>query len=561
MTGNTDQETTRSQTSPVEFWGGAVLLAAIAIVAQLPFYNRSVVPMDEGHLLAAVDALISGKALYAEVHTGIFPGIYLIATALLELFGRDAVVLRWAAVAVNLTSILALYCIAQRMVARHWAWLPPLLYLALTAVGFPVLSMFNYSTLAISFGLMALLLMLRYLEAGRTGDGIGMGLLVAAAALTKQNFGALVFLALLVGLLAGRRDSALANRSAVAGLLPIAAAGLTLTALVALYLVQQGALLAFFDATILSLAGSQLENFNNPIPPIFGTHPVGDGRFTFLYSPPSIFNALVNGVPFAGMELTPTLRAGSIRASYGIPIVALIAAPILLFFTRHWAQGPARTAARSSVLFAVIFAPGIFPSAIWSHLAFVTIPILLLFAFLGDRFEEALRRSAGRWAALAWRALAGGLTGVALIIAVSSAAALTDFYPFPLALEGASLRVSQRDHDLMHRSVAFIQDCAEPGEPILVLPDIPILYFLANRPNPSPFDLAIPGNVDGNLMIRRAEAAGVRCAILNPRMYPEFPPFEALFPELARYLQSHFQPVREIRGGRTRWIALARRTP
>jgi hypothetical protein len=150
---------------------------------------------------------------------------------------------------------------------------------------------------------------------------------------------------------------------------------------------------------------------------------------------------------------------------------------------------------------------------------------------------------------------------VALIIAVSSAAALTDFYPLPLALEGASLRVSQRDHDLMHRSVAFIQDCAEPGEPILVLPDIPILYFLANRPNPSPFDLAIPGNVDGNLMIRRAEAAGVRCAILNPRMYPEFPPFEALFPELARYLQSHFQPVREIRGGRTRWIALARRTP
>ena len=561
MMGNTDQETTRSQTSPVKFWGGAGLLAAIAIVAQLPFYNRSLVPMDEGHLLAAVDALISGKALYADIHTGIFPGIYLIATALLELFGRDAVVLRWAAVAVNLTSILALYCIAQRMVALHWAWLPPLLYLALTAVGFPVLSMFNYSTLAISFGLMALLLMLRYLETGRTRDGIGMGLLVAAAALTKQNFGVLVFLALLGGLLAGRRDSALANRSAVAGLLPIAAAGLTLTALVVLYLVQQGALLAFFDATILSLAGSQLENFNNPIPPIFGAHPVGDGRFTFLYSPPSIFNALINGVPFAGMELTPALRAGSIRASYGIPIVALIAAPILLFFTRHWAQGPARTAARSSVLFAVVFAPGIFPSAIWSHLAFVTIPILLLFAFLGDRFEEALRLSAGRTAALAWRALAGGLTGVALIIAVSSAAALTNFYPIPLDLEGASLRVSQRDHDLMQGSVAFLQDCAKPGEPILVLPDIPILYFLANRPNSSPFDLAIPGNVDGNLMIRRAEAAGVRCAILNPRMYPEFPPFEGLFPELSQYLQSRFQPVREIRGGRTQWIGLTRRTP
>ena len=150
---------------------------------------------------------------------------------------------------------------------------------------------------------------------------------------------------------------------------------------------------------------------------------------------------------------------------------------------------------------------------------------------------------------------------MALFIAISSAAALTDFYPVPLDLEGASLRVSQRDHDLMRGSVAFIQNCAEPGEAILVLPDIPILYFLANRPNPSPFDLAIPGNVDGNLMIRRAEAAGVRCAILNPQMYPEFPPFETLFPELSRYLQSRFQPVREIRGGRTQWIGLARRSP
>ena len=129
---------------PAAFWGGAAVLAPIAFLAQLPLYNRTLVPMDEGHLLATVQAMAAGQVLYAEIHTGIFPGIYLIATALLELFGPDAVVPRWAAVAMNISITLSLYAIARRMVAPHWAWLPPLLHLALISVGFPVLSMFRH---------------------------------------------------------------------------------------------------------------------------------------------------------------------------------------------------------------------------------------------------------------------------------------------------------------------------------------------------------------------------------------------------------------------------------
>ncbi|HIF95546.1 MAG TPA: hypothetical protein EYQ54_00715 [Myxococcales bacterium] len=561
MTGLTERQGATTQASPVAFWGGAGLLAGIALVAQLPLYDRGLIPMDEGHLLAAADALASGKRLYADVHTGIFPGIYLIATALLEVFGRDALVLRWAGLVVNLTSALALYSIAYRMVALHWSWLPPLLYLALIAVGFPVLTMFNYSTLSLSFGLVALVFLLRYLEAGRLGDGIAMGFLIAAAALTKQNFGALIFAGLLAGLLVNRRESALAERTAAHSLLPIAAAGLALTTVVGLYLARQGVLLALLDSTIFSLASSQLNDFNNPIPPIFGAHPSGDGRFIFLYSPPTLFNALVHGVPFAGLEITPGLRSLSIRASYGLPIAALIAAPTLLFFTRHGARGSARNAARAVVLFAVIFAPGIFPSAIWSHLAFVMIPILLLFAFLGDGLEKILKRKASMGSVWGWRVFIGGLTLAALVIAARTSSSVMDFHPEPLGLEGASVQVSQPNRALIGGAVAFIQDCAEPGEPILVLPDIPILYFLTDRPNPSPFDLAIPGNVDGHLIIERSEAAGVRCAILNPRMYPEFPPFEQLFPDLARYVETRFQPVREIRGGGTHWIGLVRRAP
>jgi hypothetical protein len=330
---------------------------------------------------------------------------------------------------------------------------------------------------------------------------------------------------------------------------------------VGLYLARQGVILALLDSTIFSLASSQLNDFNNPIPPIFGAHPEGDGRFIFLYSPPTLFNALVHGVPFAGLEITPELRSLSIRASYGLPIAALIAAPALLFFTRHGARGSARNAARATVLFAVIFAPGIFPSAIWSHLAFVMIPILLLFAFLGDGLEKILKRKASMGAVWSWRAFIGGLTLVALVVAAQTANSVMDFHPEPLGLERASVQVSQPNRALIRGATAFIRDCAEPGEPILVLPDIPILYFLADRPNPSRFDLAIPGNVDGSVIIEQSEATGVRCAILNPRMYPEFPPFEQLFPDLSIYIETRFQPVREIHGGGTRWVGLVRRKP
>ena len=368
-------ESPKSPRSPVVSWGSAFGLIVIALIAQLPLFDRSLVPMDEGHLLAAADAMGSGKRLYADIHTGIFPGIYLIAKLLLDVFGRDALVLRWAAVVMNIAIVLALHGVTRRMVAAHWSWLPPLLYLALISVGFPVLSMFNYSTLSVCFGLVGLVFLLRYLEEGLRADGILLGVFVAAAALTKQNFGGLIFIALFLALLAGRAESALAGKSLPRTLVPIAAAGLALTACVTIYFLSNGTFIEWLDATIFSLASSQLENFNNPIPPLLGQHPSGDGRFTFLYTPPTLFNALVHGVPFAGLEITPLLRSLSIRASYLVPLAALVAAPILLFLTRDWRTGSARNAARSSVLLAVIFAPGIFPSAIWSHLAFVMIPI------------------------------------------------------------------------------------------------------------------------------------------------------------------------------------------
>lgn len=549
-----------SGTDPWRARATACALALLCLLVQAPLFDRSIVPMDEGHLAAAADWMLDGKRLYSEIHTGIFPGIYLIASGLFAIFGRDLLVLRIAAVAVNLATTLALYAVARRVVRPRLAVCPPLLHLALLVLSFPVLSMFNYSTLAVCFGLFALLALLRSIESGRTLDLLLLGACVAAAAITKQNFGGLIFIALWVGLAWSRRESALADRSQFRCLLPIAASGAALTLVALTFFLAQGTLAALIDSTLLSLGGSQLRDFNNPIPPIFGAHPA-DARFVFLYSPPALFNALVHGESFVGLTIGAGLRSAAIRLSYGVPSGLLMGGLVLLWRSGRWPVGSRRAATRVVVVFVLIFSLGIFPSAIWSHLAFVAIPMSLLVALLAEQVEESLAARAGtvHAARIVWRTAWIAFGAVLAIMALTVTRQLVAWNPHPLDLARARLRVSDRDLGLYLGTLAFVDECAAPGEPILALPDIPIVYFLSDRPNPSPYDLTIPGDVDGDLIVRRIDEQSVRCVVLNPQMYPEFPPFKQLFPSLAVTLEQKFRGERIIEGGGTRWIGLVRR--
>ena len=132
--------------------------------------------------------------------------------------------------------------------------------------------------------------------------------------------------------------------------------------------------------------------------------------------------------------------------------------------------------------------------------------------------------------------------------------------PIPLEFERAHLKVSRRIAGLFLGAHQFVTECAEEGEPIFVAPDIPAVYFVSDRTNPSPYDLTIPGNVDGHLIMARLEATATKCIVYNPQMYPEFPPFRQLFPQLARYLAQNFEKQAVFRGGESEWWGLVRKT-
>ncbi len=533
--------------------------ALVAALAQWPLFDRMLVPMDEGHLALAASWMLDGKALYRDIHTGIFPGVYLLTAGLFRVFGEDLLVTRVAALLVNVAIALVLFLVGRRMLRVHWALVPPLLHLGLWFVSFPVLAMFNYSTLTVCLGLVSLLFALRYLERGALVDGLLLGFFIACAGLTKQNFGGLVFVALLVGFFWLRGSSALAERPIFAALWPVVVAGALPTFAVVGGFAMKGSLGELIASTLLMLGGSQMKDYDNPIPPLLGAHPQGDGRFLFLYLPPSAFNYMVHGEGPFGIPISSFLQSALIRASYGLPLLLLACGPGALFALREDVRDEEQRSAKLVVLFAVLFFPGIFPSAIWSHLAFVLIPLLPVFALVGDRLERSLRARAGPAAALAVRITAAGLALALLAFALRTGIDVVRWNPAPLALARASLSVSSQQADLLEGAVAFATECAAPDEAILAAPDIPAVYFLADRPAPTRFDLTIPGHVDGALIARRMEALGTKCVVFNPQMYLEFPPFVRLFPRLARYLSTHFERTRIIGGGETKWWGMERK--
>ena len=529
-----------------------------AVLLQLQSFDRSIVPMDEGHLAALASWMASGKALYRDLHTGIFPGIYQLTTLLFAVFGDDLLVTRWAQVAVNAAIAVCLWLTGVRIMPRGWAVVAPALYLALIPMSFPVLAMFNYSSLALALCMTSLYLLIDLLDKGRMSSAIGLGVTLALGVFCKQNFGALAFAAVLIGLLWNRRHSRLADRGWIAILLPIASSGLAITLVFTIYFVATGTSMDFISATMIQLGGDQLESFNNPIPPVLGYHPLEDPRFVFLYSPPYLFNKMHHGEPLLGIQVDTAVQSIAIRLSYGIALATLFMTLVMGWFRVGSSSARDRRDVRVVGIFALLFSLGIFPSAIWSHLAFVLPPILLAAGLLAARCDAALKQRAG----IGSNALRCGVAALVVAGSIAGVAASADiarWHSTPLELPRADLQVSPGQAELYRNAVAFVNRCAADDEAIFVAPYMPVVYFLTGRSNVSRYDLTIPGNVLGHRIIESLESSQTRCIVYNPVMYPEFAPFRQLFPKLNLYIETNYRMMEKIQGGGETWLGLLRK--
>jgi hypothetical protein len=330
-------------------------------------------------------------------------------------------------------------------------------------------------------------------------------------------------------------------------------AGAVVAIAAAIRVVAEGAWPAFFEATFLTILHSQVEAFNQPLPPVFGAHPHG-GLFVFLYGPGALFGAMMRGDPLA----TPHLISWIVRVGYGSAYLALALVPVLAFAIAHRDPRPnVRIATRVVLPFAFLFFFGIFPSAIWSHLAAVYPPLLIVLAAAFSLGLRMLRRSSATASIVARRA---AIVALAIVVALVTRVELgiRSAFAEPFLLPAATLRVSRREASLYRAAHDFLSTCAAAGEPVFVAPDMPLLYVTSGRPNATPYDLVIPGDVRESVILERMKASGIACVVLNPSMYVQFAPFEKLFPGLASWLDEEFETVRSNRVQGAEWRFLRR---
>lgn len=531
----------------------AVRVAAVVALAQLPMLDRTIVTLDEGQVTAIGHRLASGETLYRDVHTCVFPGLYWTVEVLFRIFGTQVLVLRWSQLLINTLTAVLLFHLARPLAPGYSAWLVPVGYWVLLVLSFPVFTMLTYSPLSLLAALGALVFCRRYIEDARISDGIATGVLLGLCTLTKQNYGALALVAVFVSALWTRREGRLADVPILRALAVPVTAGAAVGMIAVAYLVATGAWPAFFNATFITIVGSQMEAFNQPLPPVFGAHPQG-GVFYFLYGPGALFSAMFQGDPLAN---TATISA-MVRIAYGGAYLALVLAPVLAWRLARHPDARVRVTVRVLFPFAVLFFLGIFPSAIWSHLAVVVPPLLVVLAAAVSLTLATMDRRSPRFALLT-RCL--GVAVLAVIVGLTGRLELGIRRAFaePLVLPSTNLHVSARDAALYRASTEFLARCAAVDEPVFVAPYMPLLYVTSERANATPYDLLIATDVNESVAVERLQSAGVNCVVFNPTMYVQFEPFEKTFPELAAYLSSRFEEVGSAKAGDSEWKFLRRR--
>lgn len=533
------------------------VVAALGLVLQLPIVDRGLVAIDEGQIASFAVRILRGEVIYRDFYTGIFPGIYYFCAGLFGIFGRDLLVTRVVQMIVNALIAVLVHRVALRVSTPFWAFLWATAYFPLVVASFPTLTMMTYSPLSMALALAALLVALRLITRPTRAAMVMVGVLLAGCGLMKQNYGGLAVTAIFLTMACAPallRDATLAVRR---NLITIVVAGSIATGLLLAPLFIAGAGPMFFRYTVGTVLGSQLTAFRQPLPPLLEATPSQAGNFLFFYLPNALMGYALRGEALLGVPLSESVRWILIRLGYGGALLVLASGWVILLVHFRRCAPETRLARVAVMVFGQLMFLGLFPSAIWSHLAAVIPPVLIVGAMASAALTElspslpvVVRRTAG-------------LASCAIcVLAFVSAAQITRdvrrWNPAPTDLPGATLSVPEQDAQQLRAAVEFLHSCAAPDEPIFVAPDLPALYFLSERHNATPYEMLIPGDIDEDVLIDALDTSRTDCIVYNPNMYSHFAPLSEDLPDFVRWMNESFAVQAEIGSGQRLWLGLVR---
>ena len=458
--------------------GGLALVVAAVHVA---YYDRGFILLDEGYVTTIAAQLARGGELYRDAVTYVLPGSFRLLALAFRLLGESVWTARVLTLALTATMAALVYLAGRAALAPAAAALAGALFTLLSVWAYPQWHVYQYSAPSLVAVLGAVALLVRRDAAARPGRLLAAGLLVSAALFCKQNYGGAA--AVLLGLfLLGDGAACGARAGAVRAFSPFALGVAGPVGVYAAALAARGLLDEFVRQTVLApLAGARTFSYVR-LPSL---RPL-------LHQDPALRAGLWNYLPPLLLELRwPQLQASALYRDTPIldaALKTLLYLPILVpglaaawlavrlmrsrrAVRRWWARdrGAVLLLVTAAVLLLALNRPHD-----WVHVSLAYPGTLLVLVWLASEAPPRARR-------VALSALAGATTLAlwpTLRLVADLRAAMSD--PIPVARAG--VRARPADAEVVARLVSTVTAATRPGEPILVVPYHPLVYFLADRP-------------------------------------------------------------------------------
>jgi dolichyl-phosphate-mannose-protein mannosyltransferase len=531
-------------------WPAVLAVAAVALAAQLPIYDRWVSFMDEGHILAFADILAKGGELYRDATLYPLPGAFYLLAGAFRTFGTSILVARGVVVVEFALFVAALFVVLRRLVSPRLALVGVALLLVYRIWAFPHWQMYSYSSTALCLIAVALVLCARFLVGGGTPWLAAAGVAAGLGLLCKQDYGVAMLLALNVVVLVAART---AGRSWWSSLLALDGPPLVLGTALVLHYARQGLLLEMLRQTVVGhvvgLATFDYPSFP-PLWPLLRQDPVlRDTYGHVVWVPPIIYTVDWEPARASWLYRETALWDTALKLFFYGPYLLVAAGVVRLWSIRAALRDRARRdralveLAVLAVALAALLVISVNKPRDYVHMAILYWPFLVLLVAYG----EALGRRA--------RVLGALVAIAALVVAVPFvrytarlARGLAVQHQTPLAAARGGIRVKPAEARVLDDAVAWMQATADPSESVAVLPYFPVLSFLADRRGPHRSSYVVwpvPDHPDRDRQIIAAmEAERTPAVLYSVTQWPQFPRFEQYAKPIVDYLVERFETER-----------------
>jgi hypothetical protein len=533
-------------------WPAVLGVAAVALAVQLPFYDRWVSFMDEGHILAFADILAKGGELYRDATLYPLPGAFYLLAGAFRIFGPSILVARELVVVEFAIFVAAVFLILRRLVPPGLALIGTALLLVYRVWAFPHWQMYSYSSTALCVLTVALAFCARFLAAGGVGWLVATGLATGLGVLCKQDYGVAWLVALNVVVVVAARTAPRPARP-----LPLLVAlngpALALGLVLVLHYAAEGLLAEMLRQTVVGhvvgLATFAYPSFPRLFP-LFHQDPVlRDTYGHVVWIPPIIYTVDWEPARASWLYRETAVWDTALKLFFYGPYGLVAAGVLRLWGMRAALRDPARRArtlmelAVLAVAAAALLVVSVNKPRDYVHMAILYWPFLVLMVLYG---HAAGRRS---------RVLGVAITTAVLLVGVPFgrytvrlARGLAVEHPTALASARGGIRVKPAEARVLDDAVAWAEATATPSESVAVLPYFPVLSFLADRRGPHRSSYVVwpvPDYPDRDQQIIAAMEADKTPAVLySVTQWPQFPRFDEYAAPIVDYLVEHFETAR-----------------